>query len=176
MSLRKFILIGFIANSAGCITTHSTGFVNYKAVGDVYSTKPQAVDYEEVGQMNADASSFFWSSCDNICREAIVDLKYKSKDRGGDSIIDLSYKSDNSMSKTPTCTTNWTWAYLYVLPVFGPWVKTCNVEGISVSRNAQKSTYNQALQQQAAPPAVPAPQININVQQHNTNNSGQPAH
>ena len=155
-----------VSATSGCITSHSEGFVNYKAMGDVYGTKPQAVDYEEVGTMKDDASGFFWTSCDTVCKDAVVGLKYQSKDRGGDSLIDVSYEGDGAQTKTPTCATHWSWAYLYILPVFGPWVKTCDVVGVAVARAGAKAMHNQAQKNQAEP-AQPI-QININ----NTQNNG----
>lgn len=154
----------------GCITTNSDGFVNYKAIGDVYGTKPQAVDYEEVGTMTTTSRSFFWSSCDNICRDAINDLKYKSRDRGGDSLIDVSYLDDEDRKgKTPTCVTTWGWAvWTYGLGTVAPWIKTCEVEGVAVSRTKQKQLHQQAQENQAAPP--PAGSINININNNQTNN------
>lgn len=166
------------APMTGCITTHSEGFVNYKAIENVYGTKPQAISYEEVGTMKTTARGFFWSSCDNVCKDAVVELKDKAKDRGGDSLIDVSYEANDGKSKTPTCATHWSWAYLYVLPVLGPWVKSCDIEGVAVTRADAKATHNQVQRNQAAP-GQPV-QININ----NTQNNGaappaepaQPAH
>ncbi|MCX6119790.1 MAG: hypothetical protein NT027_19820 [Proteobacteria bacterium] len=170
----KLILLPLLAFSlSGCITSRSEGFVNYKVIGDVYGTKPQAVDYEEVGNMKTDTSSFFWTSCDNVCKDAVLQLKDKSKDRGGDSIIDLSYQDKDQMSKTPTCLTHWSWAYLYILPVFGPWVKTCDVEGVAVARTEAKQLNKQAQERQAAP-AQPI-NININNTQNNGSNGSSPA-
>jgi hypothetical protein len=162
ISFSGMILVGALFTT-GCITTHDEGFVNYKAMGDVYGTKPQAIDYEEVGTMKDDASGFFWTSCAKVCKEAVMSLKDKSKDRGGDSLIDLSYRGSDAQTKTPTCATHWSWAYLYVLPVFGPWVQTCEVEGVAVARNGAKSMHNQAQKSQGE-----GVQININ----NTQNNG----
>jgi len=156
------------ASMTGCITTRSKGFVNYKTIGDVYGTKPQAVDYEEVGTMETDATGFFWTSCDQICKNAVVELKDMAKDKGGDSLVDLSYEDGKISSKTPTCATHWSWAYLYILPVFGPWVKSCDVEGVAVARADAKSMHNQAQKNRAAPDQP----ININI--NNTQNNGAP--
>lgn len=164
--IRIASLLAIPAILAGCITTSSEGFVNYKAIGDVYGTKPQAVDYEEIGMVKTDASSFFWTSCDNVCKEAVFDLKYISKDRGGDSLIDVNYQSKQGVSKTPSCVTHWSWAYLYIVPLFGPWVKTCDVEGVAVARAHAKTLHNQAQVNQATP--VAPVQINIT----NTQNNG----
>lgn len=164
----KLVLVAVV--STGCITTKSEGFVNYKAVGDVYGTKPQAVDYEEVGMMKASTSSFFWTSCDNVCKEAVLELKDQSKDRGGDSLIDVTYSYGSTQSKTPTCSTHWSWAYLYILPVFGPWVQKCNVEGVAVARVTAKTQNAQAIQNQANP----GKQIEININ-NNQNNGAAPS-
>lgn len=167
--LRVTFILVFGTLMTGCITTHSQGFVNYKKIGDVYGTKPQTVDYEEVGMMKTDASGFFWTSCDKVCNGAVVELKDMSKDKGGDSLVDLSYENGKVSSKTPTCATHWSWAYLYILPVFGPWVKTCDVEGVAVARSESKALHNQVQKNQAAP----GQGININI--NNTQNNGAPA-
>ncbi len=151
LSLKLLAAALFTLSLPACITTHSEGFVNFKAVGDVYGTKPQAVDYEEVGTMKTTARGFFWSSCDNVCKNAVTELKDLSKDRGGDSLIDVSFEANDGKSKTPTCATHWSWAYLYILPVFGPWVKSCDIEGVAVTRTDAKATHNQAQKNQAAP-------------------------
>ena len=164
-----FLLLVLFGSGAttGCVTTRSEGFVNYKTVGDVYGTKPQTVDYEEVGAMKTTARGFFWSSCDDVCKAAVLDLKDKSKDRGGDSLIDVSYDSGAiQATKTPSCSTNWNWAYLGILPVFGPWVQSCAIEGVAVARAGAKAMHNQAQKNQAEP-GQPV-QININ----NTQNNG----
>lgn len=146
----------------GCITTENDGFVNYKAVGDVFGTKPQTVDYEEIGVMTTSNRDFFWASCDSVCKGAVEELKYMSKDRGGDSLIDVSYSSDHGKTKTPTCEKQWWWAWFYVLPVMGPWVQKCEVEGIAVARAKQKE------QQNAVGKSSGTPSININ---NNVNNN-----
>lgn len=166
MLFQVFTSVFMAISMIGCITSHGEGFVNFKAIGDVYGTKPQAVDYEEVGTMKDDASGFFWTSCDNLCKSAILSLKDQAKDRGGDSLIDVSFEGKKNITKTPTCATHWSWAYLYVLPVFGPWVKTCEVEGVAVARAGSKALHN-LVQQNQATPSQPL-QININ----NTQNNG----
>ncbi|MFK7826557.1 MAG: hypothetical protein AB8G05_20620 [Oligoflexales bacterium] len=77
------------------------------------------------------------------------------------------------MNKTPTCVTNWSWAYLYVLPVFGPWVKRCEIQGVAVSRLKEKEKLNKSLESRATQPAQSASPvtIHINNNQHNDKNN-----
>ncbi len=166
----KLILMVLIFGLSGCITTHSEGFVNYKAIGDLYGTKPQTVDYEEVGQMRSDASGHFWNSCDQICKEALYELKYLAKDRGGDTVIDLNYERGDSTTNAPSCSTHWSWAYLYILPVLGPWVKTCDVQGVVVARNT--SRYKSPNPNESIRSSTP--NININVNNNSQNGSQEP--
>ena len=69
-------------------------------------------------------------------------------------------------SKTPTCITDWNWGYLGILPVFGPWVKTCDVEGVAVARAGSKQL-NRSVQEKQVSPSQP---ININI--NNNQNNG----
>lgn len=155
-----------------CITTESTDFVNYKAIGDVYTTEPQTVDYEEVGNVGQSEGGFFWTSCEKICRDAIKNAKYQGKSAGGDSLIKLRYaNADGFPTRQPTCVTTWGWVlWTYGFGAALPIVKQCQVEGIAVSRVKQKELNKQAKEKQAE-----GNQININI--NNTQNNGnKPAH
>ncbi len=163
----KFILILFLTMGLnGCMTTESNDFVNYKEIGDVYTTKPQTVDYEEVGNIVDRNTGFFWNSCESVCKEAIKGAKDKSKNHGGDSIVELRFKNGDGEKVTePTCLTSW---LFWVLPTF----KRCAVSGIAVSRVEQKNRLKNAQEKQ-----IQGNPININI--NNTqNNSGEqkPAH
>ncbi len=169
-----FILALSIGLTASCMTMESTDFVNYKAIGDVYTTKPQAVDYEEVGNVSGSSSGFLWSSCEKLCREAIEDSKYQSKKHGGDSVIDLGYKdSDGGKTQEPTCVSTWGWVvWTYGFGAVAPWVRNCSVQVVAVSRVKQKN-----LQQQAQEKQPQGNSVNINI--NNTQNNGEatkPAH
>jgi len=159
-----------------CITTEDKGFVNYKAIGDVFSTKPQTVDYEEIGAVHADESDFFWASCSKVCKKAVMELKYQAKNHGGDSIVNASYFDEDGLSrKKPTCVTQWSWAYLYILPVFGPWVQNCKVEGVAVSRVQQKKLHQNVQHRQQQGQGAINIKIN-NTQNNNSNVDKKPSH
>ena len=133
-------VIAIMGLMTGCITTEDSGFVNYQDIEGVFGTKPQAVEYKEVGPVHSSAKNFFWVSCDNVCKDAVNKLKVNAKSLGADSVIDVHYKNDDGFkTQTPTCLTTWGWAlWTHGLGLVAPWIQKCSVEGIAISQKAAK--------------------------------------
>lgn len=89
----------------------------------VYEGAAQTPNYKPLGRVGVHASGFVWESCESLANEGVDLAIQKSKNMGGNAIINLSISE---------CTTRWGWFVLYVLPGLGPWVRSVAIEGTAV--------------------------------------------
>lgn len=89
----------------------------------VYEGTPKEMTYTTLGRVGVHSSGFVWNSCESLANEGIDLAIQKSKNMGGDAMINLSISE---------CTTRWGWFFLYILPGLGPWMTSVDIEGTAV--------------------------------------------
>lgn len=125
----KTVLCTLILASISCATEN--GFVDYKDLGVYTHESAGNKKFEDVGPIKAEASGFVWDSCDKIAKQAVSTLKDIAVTRGGNTVYDIKYVSENGYTKTPTCTVRYGWFAAYVVPGLGPWMTVVEAEGIA---------------------------------------------
>ena len=90
----------------------------------VYEGTPKETTYKPLGRIGVHSSVFVWSSCESLANEGIDLAVQKSKNMGGDAVINLSISE---------CTTRWGWFFLYILPGLGPWMTSVDIEGTAAA-------------------------------------------
>jgi hypothetical protein len=74
--------------------------------------------------------SFIWTSCDDLAKEAVVDLVNQAKSFGGTSVSHIKFENGGNLEQTPVCESGLGWFLLYFIPGLGPWVQVSAAEGI----------------------------------------------